>query len=107
MNVCLVPVQSGCEAHLRIMPCMTLGKLLDLQAVADHTGLAKKTVQWYHNTATTRRRVGESKPGDMPEPDASFGRSPAWYEHTIDTWLVSRPGRGAGGGRPRKRTADE
>lgn len=38
--------------------------------------------------------------GVMPEPDDHVGRTPRWTTATIAAW--ERPGRGAGGGRPRK-----
>lgn len=75
---------------------------LDMEAVADHLGLSYKTVRSYHNVAEKRRREQNSRPGDFPSPDAQFGRSPVWLLETIDTWKASRPGRGVGGGRPRK-----
>lgn len=38
----------------------------------------------------------------LPEPDALIGRTRGWLPETIDEWNAARPGRGAGGGRPRK-----
>ncbi|PJM72371.1 hypothetical protein CS006_10580 [Bifidobacterium primatium] len=38
----------------------------------------------------------------QPEPDALIGRTRGWLPETIDAWNAARPGRGAGGGRPRK-----
>ena len=38
----------------------------------------------------------------FPKPDVMLGRSPRWRPATLDAWKASRPGRGAGGGRPRK-----
>lgn len=76
---------------------------LDLHAVAERTGLAYSTIRHYHNSAEARRRSGAPRPGDFPPPDETFGRSPAWRGATMDAWLAARPGRGAGGGRPRKR----
>ena len=38
----------------------------------------------------------------LPEPDATIGRTRGWLPDTIDRWNASRPGRGVGGGRPRK-----
>lgn len=38
----------------------------------------------------------------LPEPDATIGRTRGWKVETIDTWNTARPGRGVGGGRPRK-----
>ena len=37
----------------------------------------------------------------LPEPDATIG----WLPETIDEWNAQRPGRGVGGGRPRKNKA--
>ena len=38
----------------------------------------------------------------LPEPDAVLGRTRGWLPETIDQWNAARPGRGVGGGRPRK-----
>jgi hypothetical protein len=40
--------------------------------------------------------------GDGPKPDGHLGRTPWWKPETVDAWKASRPGQGAGGGRPRK-----
>ena len=42
----------------------------------------------------------------LPEPDAMIGRTRGWLPETIDGWNTKRPGRGVGGGRPRKKTSD-
>ncbi|NEG95721.1 hypothetical protein CS006_08910 [Bifidobacterium primatium] len=39
----------------------------------------------------------------LPEPDVMIGRTRGWKEETIDAWNAARPGRGVGGGRPRKK----
>lgn len=39
----------------------------------------------------------------LPEPDATIGRARGWLPETIDEWNAQRPGRGVGGGRPRKK----
>jgi hypothetical protein len=42
---------------------------------------------------------------DFPEPDAYIGRVAGWLpsrEAELRAWEASRPGRGAGGGRPRR-----
>lgn len=39
----------------------------------------------------------------LPEPDACIGRTRGWKQETIDAWNAARPGRGVGGGRPRKK----
>ncbi|NEG89167.1 hypothetical protein [Bifidobacterium aerophilum] len=38
----------------------------------------------------------------LPEPDAYIGDTKGWKPETIDQWNANRPGRGVGGGRPRK-----
>jgi len=38
----------------------------------------------------------------LPEPDAMIGTTRGWLPETIDRWNAARPGRGVGGGRPRK-----
>ena len=38
----------------------------------------------------------------LPEPDVLIGRTRGWLPETIDEWNARRPGRGVGGGRPRK-----
>jgi len=43
----------------------------------------------------------------MPPPDARFGRTPVWRPATIQEWVRRRPGRGAGGGRPRKNRSSD
>lgn len=42
----------------------------------------------------------------LPDPDAPIGRTRGWLPETIDAWNAARPGRGVGGGRPRKRTSE-
>lgn len=47
---------------------------------------------------------------DFPEPDAYVGRYAGWLpsrEAEMRAWQASRPGRGAGGGRPRKSASGE
>ena len=44
---------------------------------------------------------------DLPEPDVRIGRTRGWLPSTIDEWNAKRPGRGVGGGRPRKRKENE
>jgi len=75
---------------------------LTLTDIAHLAGVEVVTARTYHTRATANRRAGTPKPGDLPAPDQVFGQSPVWTRDTIDTWLKQRPGRGAGGGRPRK-----
>ena len=77
-------------------------KYLDLAGVADALGVSVGSARTYHTRASANRRAGEPKPGDLPAPDNTFGRSPVWKQTTIDRFLATRPGRGAGGGRPVK-----
>ena len=44
---------------------------------------------------------------DLPEPDVRIGRTRGWLPSTIDEWNAKRPGRGVGGGRPRKHKKNE
>jgi predicted DNA-binding transcriptional regulator AlpA len=68
----------------------------------------------YHGAAELAALFGV-KPGtidtwrkrypDFPEPDAFTGRVAGWLpsrEAEMRAWRASRPGRGAGGGRPRR-----
>lgn len=73
---------------------------LDTVEVAKMIGVTYNTARFYLQQARANRRAGTPRPGDMPEPDRVFGRSPAWRRSTIQAWLDSRPGQGVGGGRP-------
>ena len=42
----------------------------------------------------------------LPPADVTVGRTRGWSEETIDAWNAARPGRGVGGGRPRKHKAE-
>ena len=60
--------------------------------VAAHLGTAQSTVRKY------------AAKEFLPEPDGRIGGSPWWWADTIRAWHEQRPGRGVGGGRPRKLT---
>ena len=51
-------------------------------------------------------RLGVKNPAakgyNLPEPAALIGATRGWLPETIDRWNAARPGRGVGGGRPRK-----
>ena len=66
-------------------------ELLDMAGVAAYMGKRYATVQGW-------RRDDPS----FPVPDVMLGQSAGWWPSTIDAWQATRPGRGAGGGRPRK-----
>ena len=63
---------------------------LGLNDVADRLGITKGALARYK----------------LPEPDATVGKARGWLPETIDQWNAARPGRGVGGGRPRKNRAD-
>lgn len=73
---------------------------LTLADIARVIGVGIDSMRVYHQRASRNRRAGTTRPGDLPEPDETFGRSPVWSDETISAWIASRPGRGAGGGRP-------
>lgn len=54
--------------------------------------------------SVTRYRLRD---GSFPPPLVRFGRgtTPVWLRADIVAWQASRPGRGAGGGRPRREAA--
>ena len=68
----------------------TPDRQLTVQDVASHLGLALDTVRNYR------------KQGRLPSPDGTLGNRPWWWQSTIDQWQATRPGRGVGGGRPRR-----
>ena len=49
-----------------------------------------------------RLGVANAASYDLPEPDVTIGRTRGWLPEPIDQWNAQRPGRGVGGGRPRK-----
>ena len=61
-------------------------RYLSVTDVAKHLGISTAAVSSYK----------------LPEPDARIGRTRGGLPETIDQWNASRPGRGVGGGRPRK-----
>lgn len=73
-------------------------KFLDIGDIAELLDIGRPSAQTYHQRARQNRRNGVEKPGDLPEPDRYFGKTPVWKETTIKKWMKNRPGRGAGGG---------
>lgn len=51
------------------------------------------------SAATARKYASD---GRLPAPDGRLGVTPWWWPATIRAWQKARPGRGVGGGRPRK-----
>jgi predicted DNA-binding transcriptional regulator AlpA len=76
---------------------------LDYYGVSERTGIGVPTLRRYLTKARANRAAGTPTDSDMPEPDAMFGRSPAWKPRTIDRWLKRRPGKGVGGTEARER----
>lgn len=62
-------------------------RYLSMTEVAERLGITKGALARYR----------------LPEPDAMVGRARGWLPSTIDEWNAARPGRGVGGGRPRKK----
>lgn len=73
---------------------MTATDYLDSAAFAAELGVKPATLHTYKHR------------GILPEPDAHFGQTPAWLPTTVTAFKANRPGRGKGGGRPRKETTD-
>ena len=70
------------------------GRYLSQADIARELGVARHTVT-----------VWRARYADFPEPDVLVGGAPGWLagrRGEIRAWLESRPGQGAGGGRPRK-----
>lgn len=67
-------------------PEMSTARYLSLKEVGERIGTSNPAARGYH----------------LPEPDALIGTTRGWLPETIDAWNAARPGRGAGGGRPRK-----
>lgn len=75
---------------------------LDTEGVARQAGVTTESIRIY--LKRSRRRISdkqELRPQDLPLPDMKIGRSPAWRQSTIESWLSRR----AGPGRPRTDTA--
>ena len=69
---------------------------LDTAAVATLAEVGAATVREYLKRSRRRLAKGdELRPQDLPLPDLTIRRSPAWRQSTITAWLAerSRPGR--------------
>ncbi|MCX4232060.1 hypothetical protein [Streptomyces ortus] len=68
---------------------------LDTEAVSEQAGVAAETIRIYLKRSRKRVADGdELRPQDLPLPDMTIGRSPAWRQSTITAWLANRVGRG-------------
>lgn len=73
---------------------------LDTEKVAEHVDLTTGSVRVYLKRSRRRVATGQPlRPQDLPLPDITIGRSPAWRQSTIDEWHDNRtgPGRPAAG----------
>ena len=68
-----------------------LPPVLDMAAAGEHLGVSYASIRAYRRDEPT-----------FPEPDLMLGNTPGWRVEALDAWAAQRPGRGAGGGRPRK-----
>lgn len=76
--------------------------VLDRATVGKILGVRAKTVSQY---LTESRPGGRYEQHPFPAPSGYIGRSPWWACERVDEiryWDAARPGRGVGGGRPRK-----
>lgn len=79
-------------------PRNTVARYVDMVEIASWFRVSHRTVsEW-------RSRYADSHP--FPHHDVIIGRTPGWApsrEAEIRQWHQNRPGRGKGGGRPRKK----
>jgi hypothetical protein len=74
--------------------------LINPQVWAKLQGVQLGTVYSVYAKSGKRRAAGEPKAGDMPAAEETIGQTPMWSMATYRAWDESRPGRGAGAGRP-------
>lgn len=67
---------------------------LGTAGVGERLGISAASVRRY--TVSDRGQYA------FPPADGYLDRKPWWWSDTIDEWAANRPGRGVGGGRPRK-----
>lgn len=75
---------------------------LTLADLAQLLGVQTETISFYRAHSKPGKRYADHP---FPAEDRKFGRSPVWSPgraEEIKTWDKERPGRGSGGGRPRK-----
>lgn len=68
---------------------------MDAEQVAAKVGITAASVRMYLKRSRKRLTDGQPlRPQDLPLPDITVSRSPAWLASTIDAWIAARPGRG-------------
>ncbi|SKT55850.1 Uncharacterised protein [Mycobacteroides abscessus subsp. massiliense] len=82
-------------------------ELVSIAEIAAEHGLAESTVRTMNGQSAQRRRANKSRPGDMPALVDRVGNSPLFDRREVRSAFDRRPGRGAGGGRPRKARDDD
>ena len=77
-------------------------ELADIAEAAAWLGISTASVY------RERSRVRADGKAAWPEPDKTFGRSPAWTYRTLALYRAAMPGRGsAGRGRPRRKATED
>lgn len=95
-------IRSRRMGHPEPTPPAATQPVLDTEAVAAILGVRRQLVtQWLSDSRPGRRYADHP----FPTPDGRLGgRAPWWKPERRDeftAWMTGRPGRGAGGGRPR------
>ena len=72
-----------------------MDRYLDVADIARMLGVKPESVSQYR-----------WRDPSFPEPDITLSGRSGWREAKIRAWIASRPGRGAGGGRPRRKPAE-
>ncbi|MDR1355329.1 MAG: hypothetical protein LBJ43_03575 [Propionibacteriaceae bacterium] len=65
----------------------------------------KQPEHYWGVTEVARRlevKTGTISNTKLPPPDVMVGTTRGWRPESIEAWIPTRPGRGVGGGRPRK-----
>lgn len=81
--------------NLSVMPRKNRGAKLTVPQAAERVGVPASTWRSYVSRANKARKEGRVTPSMAPEADGEYdGRTPWWWESTIDEWMGSRRGRG-------------
>jgi predicted DNA-binding transcriptional regulator AlpA len=68
---------------------------LDTEAVAGQAGVTIESIRIYLKRTRRRLAAGQQlRSQDLPLPDITVGRSPAWLQSTITEWIANRVGPG-------------
>ncbi|KAB2344864.1 hypothetical protein [Actinomadura rudentiformis] len=75
--------------------------LISIAVWAHLQGVKPETVRSNRVRSEARRKAGTPQAGDMPPSDRMVSKAPMWRMASYRAWLTSRPGKGAGAGRPK------